>query len=69
MQLSRGARCITRLGDPAWVVVAAAVMKTGLGTALECHVFEENQLNQDAFNKPCLQGTLLSLSQAVSVLR
>lgn len=60
---------MARLGDPAWVVVAAAVMKTSPGTALQCGVFEENQLNKDAFNKPCLRGTLVSLSQTVSVSR
>lgn len=69
LRLSRGTRCITRLGDLAWVMVAAAVVKTGLGTALECSVFEENQLHQDAFHKPCLQGTLLCLPQTVSVSR
>lgn len=37
-----GARCIAGLGDPAWVVFGAAAMKTGLGTALQCGVFEEN---------------------------
>lgn len=51
------------------MVFAAAAMKTGPGMVLQCGVFEENRLNKDAFNKPCLQGTPLSLSQTVSASR
>lgn len=36
------AHCIARLGDPACVVVAAAMVKTSPGTALQCGGFEEN---------------------------
>lgn len=32
-------------------------------------VFEENRLRRDAFNKLCLQGALLSLSQTLSASR
>lgn len=60
---------MARLSDPAWVVFAAAATRTSLGTALQCGVFEENPLNKDAFNKPCLQGTLVSLSQTVTASR
>lgn len=51
------------------MVFAAAAMKTGLGTAPQCSIFEQNLLNKDAFKKPCLRGTLISLSQTVSASR
>lgn len=62
--LSRGTHDMARLG-----VFAAAVMKTSLGTTLQCGVFEENRLRKDAFNKLCLRGTLLSLSQTVFCIK